>query len=270
MLYEKMMLFQKEYGTIEEAKVDKQSEKIGMEKKQYTVGETLLGILFLVWFFASIIALLMTAKTHPWIALVIFGQYFLVFGSIALVSMIKNDNFQPIILIFPFVGAGVAGWGLVMQFGNKELQKQFMGLIPYLGLGLFGVVGALSLLNTVARQKREEKCTQLVTATCIKIRKKMTQTTTNGAGEKEIRHLVCPVLRYSYNGKNYEVCHDTFTRTAAMQVGDSCYVYINPEKPKIFREESETARLNGMELAIGVIFLVVSIGGILLVRMLGR
>ena len=55
-----------------------------------------------------------------------------------------------------------------------------------------------------------------------------------------------------------------------MQVGDSCYVYINPDKPKIFREESETARLNGMELAIGVIFLVVSIGGILLVRMLGR
>lgn len=240
-----------------------------MEKKQYTVGETLLGILFLVWFFASIIALLMTAKTYPWLALVIFGQYFLVFGFIALVNMLKNDNFTPIILLFIIVGAGVASWGLIMQYGNKELQEKFEKMIPYLGLGLFGVVGALSLLNTVVRKRREEKCTQLVTAICVKIKKKMTQTTTNGVGEKEIRHLVCPVFQYTYNGKNYEVCHDTYTRSADMQIGDTCYVYINPEKPKIFRAESETARLNSMELTIGVLFLAVSIGGIMLIKVLG-
>ena len=71
-----------------------------MEEKNYTVKDYIIGGIFLIWFIGSIAALFMTVKISPWLALSVFGQYFLVFGFIALFSGLKNGDYKPIFLIF--------------------------------------------------------------------------------------------------------------------------------------------------------------------------
>ena len=53
-----------------------------MEEKNYTVKDYIIGGIFFIWFIGSIAALFMTVTISPWLALSVFGQYFLVFGFI--------------------------------------------------------------------------------------------------------------------------------------------------------------------------------------------
>ena len=65
-------------------------------------GGIIFGIVFILWFFTSMGGLLYCSnKGLETLSAGIFGQYFLVFGILALVSGIKSKNFNPIMLLFP-------------------------------------------------------------------------------------------------------------------------------------------------------------------------
>lgn len=48
-----------------------------MDKTKYTIGQRILGVVFVLWFLGAIVALMLTGKTDPWLALVVIGQFFL-------------------------------------------------------------------------------------------------------------------------------------------------------------------------------------------------
>ena len=66
-----------------------------MKNSEHNAWYYISGGLFLIWFVGSIVALILTAKATPWLAISVFGQYFLVFGLIAMFSMIKEGKFTP-------------------------------------------------------------------------------------------------------------------------------------------------------------------------------
>ncbi|MBR6536953.1 MAG: hypothetical protein IKT67_07100 [Lachnospiraceae bacterium] len=240
-----------------------------MDKREYTVGEIILGIVFAIWFFASIVAFLLCARTSGWLALAVIGQYFFVFGLVALVNGLKNRDFKPIFLIFLYAGAATLCGGLIMQYGGEALQEKFKELIPYIALSGFLVVGILCFCNALVRNRRNQNCTQPVKATCISVKRRRSQTTDFDDVGKHMRYLMCPVFRFYYRGRKYEVSHNTFTRYCEAEEGAVYELYINPDHPRCFREEGEDIRLNGMELTIGVFFTVFSIGVMILVKVLG-
>ena len=76
-------------------------------KKTFT---GIISVVFLLWFIASIIGMVYFAKTgRSLLCLALFGQYFLVFGLAAVISGIKDHNFNPITLLFVFIGVGTIG-----------------------------------------------------------------------------------------------------------------------------------------------------------------
>ncbi len=227
-----------------------------MVEKDYTAKDYIIGTVFLIWFIGSIIALFVTVKTSPWLALSVFGQYFLVFGLIYLVSGIKNGNFAPIFLTFLFVGILAVLFGVVMYFGSETAQQKMYQYIPYAGISIFLFTGILCLLNFFVRKGREEKCTELVRATCIDMKRRR-----RDSYEGNIRHRhyhYCPVFGFNYNGKSYEVCTNFYSSGVTAELGEQYNLYINPEHPKCFKEENESSRQSSTELTLGIFFILVS------------
>lgn len=90
--------------------------------------DAIISVVFLLWFVASIVGMLYVAKTGKTaLLLALFGQYFLVFGIIGLVSIISDEGFKlrhvPI-LIFPLVGAGAIAGGFIIQYGSEEFKDK--------------------------------------------------------------------------------------------------------------------------------------------------
>ena len=227
-----------------------------MIEKDYTAKDYIIGGIFLIWFVGSIVALFLTAKSSPWLAVSVFGQYFLVFGLITLISGIKNGNFQPIFLTLLLVGILAVLFGVGMNFGDEATQETMQQYIPYAGISIFLLTGIFCILNHFVRKKREEKCTVPVQATCIDIKRRRRDTY---EGNVRNRHyLYCPVFGFKYNGKSYEVSTNFFTTDTTAELGEQYDLYINPEHPKCFREEGESTRQGGTELALGIFFILVS------------
>ena len=240
-----------------------------MDKREYSTGEKIFGAVFVIWFFASIVALMLFGRTSGWLALAIVGQYFLVFGLVALISGLKNGDFKPIFLIFLYAGGATLCGGLIMQYGSEALREKFTELIPYIGLSGFLLVGILSFLNAVVRNHRNQNCTEEVEATCIAIKSKISQTADNDDLTEHRNRLECPVFRFYYRREKYVVSHTTYTRHCSAERGAVYKLYINPKHPRCFREEGEDIRLNSMELGVGIMFTVISIIGLILVKVLG-
>lgn len=227
-----------------------------MEEKNYTAKDYIIGGIFLIWFIGSIVALFMTVKISPWLALSVFGQYFLVFGLIVLVSGIKGGNFNPIFLIFILVGLLGVLFGLVMYLGDEAAKETMQQYIPYAGVSIFFFTGILCIINYYVRKAREEKCIVPVRATCVDIKRRRNDTYD---GPNRIRrYRYCPVFGFKYNGTSYEVCTNFYTNTVTAELGEQYDLYINPEHPKCFREEGESARQGGIEWGIGIFFTVLS------------
>lgn len=227
-----------------------------MEEKNYTVKDYIIGGIFLIWFIGSIAALFMTVKISPWLALSVFGQYFLVFGFIALFSGLKNGDYKPIFLIFILVGLLAVLFGVVMCFGDETTKAVMQQCIPYAGVSIFFFTGILCIINYYVRKKSEEKCTMPVLATCIDIRRRH-RDTYEGTSRCS-NYLYCPVYSYTYDGKSYEVSTNFFSNTVNTEVGEQCDLFIDPKKPKCFKEEGESARQSGVEWGLGIFFTVLS------------
>ncbi len=240
-----------------------------MDEREYSIGDYIVGSVFLIWFLGSMGAFVLTARTTPWLSLAVFGQIFTVVGILALVSGLKEGDYKPIMLLFIFVGLVTITGGIIMQYGEEALQERFMGYIPYIGMSIFFVTGILALVTAYVRNRREQKCTQLVKATCIEIKRRKSNTVDKHDLGKPMYYLSCPVFRYFYNGRMYERSNNTFTRYCNVELRQTYDLYINPDKPEHFREEGETARLNGMEVTVGIMFTLISIVGFILIIVLG-
>lgn len=122
------------------------------------LGFFILGTVFALWFFGSIVAFLLCAKTSAGLALAVLGQYFFVFGLAALISGLKNGDFKPIFLIFLYAGGATLCCGLIMHFGDEALKEKLTESVPYIAFIGFGIVGILALCNAIVRNRQNQNC----------------------------------------------------------------------------------------------------------------
>ncbi len=228
-----------------------------MKNSEHNAWYYISGALFLIWFVGSIVALILTAKATPWLAISVFGQYFLVFGLIALISTLKEGKFTPIFLILIFVGLLAVLFGIAMQFGDEAAQATFKQLIPYAGISIFFVMGLLFIINYFVRSNQNKNCIEIVRATCVDMKKRK-NSTSNGMSYT-IYNIYCPVFSFTYNGKSYEVNNNIYTQVPDVELGEEKELYINPKHPKCFREDANIAfRQSIAELGFGIFFILIS------------
>lgn len=208
-------------------------------------------------------------KDRPVVGIGSDWSIFFVFGIIILVNGLKSADLKSVFLIFLYAGTATVVGGFMMQYGSKSLQEKFCILIPYIILSGFFLVGVLALFISGVRNNRNHSCTQMVNATCIAVKKKAVQRVESGEMGKRVKRLECPVFCFIYEGKTYEVSHNTYAMYCNARKGETYRIYINPKHPRCFRDESEEIQLDSTDRNIGVMLIGISIIGTILVKVLG-
>ncbi len=194
---------------------------------KYTSGQIAVSIIFIIWFLASILAMVFFAQNDMgYLAIGVFGQYFLVFGIIAVVSGIKNHNFNPIFLMFPIVGLGAVIVSVIAQFGSEAVLDILEDSIPYLLLSVFFIGGLIMVFMALSRYfGNKTRCRDHVVATCVELLEQY-----NEYGQL----LVCPVYEANYGMHKLRLCNYIYSNMSDINVGDTKDLYVNPNNPEEF------------------------------------
>lgn len=127
--------------------------------------EKVLGIIFIIWFLASIFAMGYLSKINTNYCIMAFGQFFLVLG---LIFFVKGKSGIPLVLIglaciiFPY---------LIMNPEINGVVIDWESVIVLLLISVFVVVGMEFAVRTIIKYKRIKRaCTEEVDATIVKYR----------------------------------------------------------------------------------------------------
>lgn len=238
-----------------------------MQQKEYTLRDWIISVVFLVWFVGSLAALVLTAKAGQLAATVmVFGQYFTVFGVIAAgdqIKKIKTGNAQPIFFLFLMVGLATFVMAACHQFGGEGTKEAVVSAIPYVGVGIFFVTGLMLIGNYAFVYINKSKCTVPVTGTCVKVSVQY-KDRENGTG---YRSLYCPIFEYTYEGQTYRKGNGVFLMVKTAEEGDEKKLFINPANPEQFHEADSAAATGTNSLVLGIFFIIVSAIGIVALGM---
>ena len=193
----------------------------------YTPSQIAVSVIFLIWFFGSILAMIFFAKNEMgYLAIGAFGQIFLVIGIFVTVSGIKNKNFNPIFLLFPIVGLGAVIVSVISQFGTGAVLDALEDSVPYLLLGVFFIAGLIMMIMAFRLYfGNKMRCKDYVVGTCVEILEKY-----DDYGEL----LVCPVYEANYGMQKLRLCNDVYSNVSDIDVGDVKDLYVNPNNPEEF------------------------------------
>ncbi len=220
---------------------------INPKEKNKKKMSNLLGVLFLIWFLGSIIGMIyFSAKEQSHYVVMIFGQYFLVFGMIAFFNCKGKERLSSM----PFIVSGLACIIIPFLMLHPELfdvSINWDAIIPLLAILVFVIAGlALIILPILHKRKSERICTKIVNATII-----------DYLHEKNDRtDVYCPVYTFKFNNKEYKVSSNFYTNFDLKPVGSIVELKINPNDPE---EIWENATNLSFSIILGILFLVVSV-----------
>ena len=141
----------------EQEQIEEQMKQVMKPWKEHSTGSKMFGIVFLTWFIGSIIAMIILAELNMGeYTVMVFGQYFLVFGLIAFFGKsVDGKSGKGIGSIFAAVGlACIIIPYLVMhpELLPQQINWETIAIIAF--LSLFIVVG---LVVSLALIKQKEK-----------------------------------------------------------------------------------------------------------------
>lgn len=227
----------------------------------YTPSQIAVSVIFLIWFFGSILAMIFFAKNEMgYLAIGAFGQIFLVIGIFVTVSGIKNKNFNPIFLLFPIVGLGAVIVSVISQFGTEAVLDALEDSVPYLLLGVFFIAGLIMTGMALSRYFGPKiRCKDCVVGTCVELLERY---------DARGRLFVCPVYEVSYGMHKLKLCNEVYVRNIGgapvINVGTQKELYINPDNPTEFVNEKENGQIAFILGVLGLLFIVISVMGIYL------
>lgn len=222
-----------------------------MDKERSGVFKLILSFVFLIWFVISLIFMVYFAKKgQGGLAVMIAGQYFLVFGIIAVVSGISNKSFEPITLIFPLVGIGMIAGGFIYGYGSSEALDFLERYLPDLFLIIFLVTGIVMTAGSfLSTRKKRTDCTYVTMATVVNVDIKYRR------GSRSY----CPTYEIYFRGETVRLCDHIYTNLDHITVGEQREVHINPDSPTEFYEEKKEKMKTVFLCGLGIAFLVVSV-----------
>lgn len=202
--------------------------------------------IFLIWFCASIGAVFCFSIINKYYTVMIFGQYFLVFGII--VSSVKDKDLTigvPLILvglsciIIPY---------LMMKPDIKGIVINWDAVIVLLfSIGFVFTGIALILIPIIRTRQLKRRCSIEVVATIVK---HLSEYDDNG------NELFCPIYEFQFNGKKYNVMNNEYTNIGVKPIGTLENLKINPDNPEEFLDKG--VFLMGC-IFLGIFFLIISI-----------
>ena len=206
----------------------------------------IVGIIFLIWFFASMGAMFYFSKVNTYYTMMIFGQYFLVFGIIPFLGKVKNR-----IIGVPFMLVGLACIIIPYLMMKPEINGiviNWDAVIVLLFIIAFILSGLAFILIPIIRTRQLKiRCSIEVVATIVKHR-----TTYSNSGNR----LLCPIYEFQFNGKKYKVMNNQYTNIDVKPIGTLVNLKINPDNPEEFLDKGVSLTVC---VFIGLCFLIISI-----------
>lgn len=220
---------------------------IDVNKKRKKKREKILSIVFLIWFIASIVAMLVLAEINSLYTVIIFGQYFLIFGFVP----IKNGEGKEKLVGVPFLLVGICCIFIPLFILHPELLRKQINwdmVIPILGVLVFIFAGiAMLVLPAMEKRRRKKVYTEKVEATIVRYETMSHKGTV----------LYCPVYRIKYWGREREISDNSYSNFGNMEIGTELELKINPNNPEEFIRDNNI-QLNFIQL-LGMIFLAATI-----------
>ena len=205
------------------------------------------GKIFLIWFIASMIALIVLADFYPIYCIIVFGQLFLGFG----LKIPKEEGILKYMkLIFILVGLALIVIPLMFIFPeylNISKENLFVYIIPIAGISLFIFLGlGLIILPIKKRKKLKEVCSVTVQAHVIE----------NKISYSDNTKVYCPVYGFEFDKRQYEVSTNVYSNVGVRDEGTPVEIKINPANPEEFLINEKS---DNITLIIGISFLIVAI-----------
>lgn len=235
--------------------------------KKMGVKEKVLGVILLIWFFGSVVGFFVCSELedNTGLLLVLFGQYFLVFGIIVVVSNLKKKPFPIITIIFPIVGLSALVCGICMLVGKETALEFIKQYAPYILMWVFPVAGVLVIANSFSQYRYLKRvCTRDIQAKCIDIESEFTK----ASFEDRRTRVYMPVYSIFYDNREYIIRNYNYTNLVNFEIGMYYYIKINPSNPNEFIDEN-TKKANMLTLIIGITFIVVTLPVIIFMYMNG-
>lgn len=214
------------------------------------------SILFLTWFLVSVIALVTAAKKGiTWLAIALFGQYFLVFGMAACIKLAKDGKLLRDSMIWSVVVLGflTLSYGIDAIDGISRVRFLLLCGISITACGIIILAGPM--LDVWLRRHR---CTYRVRAYITEV-KTSVNTRSTASGTKRVM-LYCPVYEIEYRGKKWQLCDGHFDRQTT-EKGQAADIFINPEDALDFYDPT---RIRGFNIVYAIFSLCFIISGIAL------
>ena len=194
----------------------------------------LVSLIFIIWFIASIIFLVISGKNaeYQWLLPIIFGQYFLVFGAIAIISTrgSKKKTAAAIGILFVLIGGGVLTLGLMHHFGDEDMKKKIVDSIPFIASLGFSVGGICGIVGSiVSRNSMVARCTYETQAQVIDIKSRV-------GSRKNHTTVYCPVYQAYVNGETVQLCDNVYSNVKVPNIGDIRPIFIDPDDPESYYE----------------------------------
>lgn len=208
------------------------------------------GIVFVIWFFVSLIAILVFAGTSTEWAIIIFGQIFFVFGMVAIISG-GFDLSKVWLLLFPLLGLAFMGGGLISLYGTEEMKTQLYDILPFFVLGLFWIIGLGLIVSPIySRKVKEKRCTLPVRGIIAGVNRRWSRGSRGHRG----RYVYAPIYEYIYNGVLYRKESNVYTNYESFDIGSEVTVFLNPSDP----DDYYVKRSQTVTVIIGIMFLIMS------------
>ena len=222
-----------------------------MEKEKSGVFKLVISFVFLIWFVTSLVFMVYFAhKGEGPVTVMIAGQYFLVFGIIAIVSGISNRSFQPISLIFPVVGTGMIAGGFIYGYGSEDILSYAEKYLPDLFLVIFFAAGIVMILGRLySSKKKRTNCTYVIMATCVDV---------DTQWRKGSRSY-CPTYEIYFKEETIRLCDHFYTNMDHISVGEKRELHINPDNPTEFFEDKKEKMKTAFLCTLGTAFIVISV-----------
>lgn len=154
-----------------------------------------------------------------WILVPIFGVVIIFFGLLYAMSSAIVPAPDPSLINVVFMT------GLLVCIAGGAAWLWVSNLIPFIGVGISGGLGALTLFATVRGWRDILRLRRAGTTVAGKI---------NEVGWDMSRNLFNRTVKYTYShqGRQYDEQENYRRRTLKPHIGDSVQVVIDPEKPE--------------------------------------
>lgn len=225
-----------------------------MEENKNKNKGALFGACFLAWFILSMVGMIFFSKSGntPVVAM-LFGQYFLVFGIMAMIS--GKGVATPVGLLIALIGVAVVVISFLRFWGpNFGIEVDTDRIIIILIPAFFALIGmVITWVSLYKRIVLKSSCDTQVQAECVDVKSKLSRSKKHGS-----TMVYMPIFLFEYNSEKYVVDSGIYSNVGVVSKGDTLTLHINSSNPRQFYYD-DMLKVYIIPIVLGILFMLVGI-----------